>query len=272
MSSTELVRKASIEELCGHRNRAIELYQTAARMLIEAQKAHRRALVGQSYASGYPYNSLRYISEEKDVVRFGEDCQKLIDIDMWRAFIVGTKLGGLMDAQERKRFEDSLTGHNAQVPEATPENVEATLNRLAGEAGTIFRRGLVTVFRSLSKEYRSHGGFKIEDRIILGYCFNQPWNGRVGSFTRDAQVRDADRVMHVLDGKPAPSEHNEGLCGAIRAANDKGIQSCETEYWRAKWYLNRNMHLWPKRPDLVRLANQIIAEECGPVLPEENAA
>ena len=46
-AGTNLVRKESIEELCGHRARALELYRAALDTLNEARAAHSRASHGQ---------------------------------------------------------------------------------------------------------------------------------------------------------------------------------------------------------------------------------
>lgn len=261
------IRKASIEDLCGQRNRALELYRKGYELIEEARTTHARACVGTSSISSFPHDHLRYYTAgEAD--KFSLEMQHIVDRDMWRAFIVGTPLGSLMDVQERKKFDEGL---KAIPPEATPDNVFATMQRLAGEAPMIFRRGLVNAFSNLSRDYRSHDGFKIGERIVLSgvvvYEKNCNWL-RTGYRIEDG-IKDVDRVMHVLDGKQAP-DYQQGICAALRQAisdfRGSGLMECETEYWRLKFFKNGNGHLFPKRKDLVEKANKLIAQHYGMVV------
>jgi hypothetical protein len=80
-------------------------------------------------------------------------------------------------------------------------------------------------------------------------------------------VLDLDRVFHVLDGKVAP-DYQQGLGAAIREtmARRDGTMQCESDYFRARWFKNRALHLWMKRADLVERANRLIAEHFGETL------
>jgi phospholipid N-methyltransferase len=261
------VRKDSIEELCGHRARALQLYRQAYDLIEQARVTHARACIGNAFISSFPHDHLRFYTPGEGA-KFGKDMQTLIDRDMWRAFIVNTPIGSLMDTDERKKFENDLKG---EPPEATPDNVYATLSRLYGEAGAIFRRGLVNAFSRLNREYRSHDGFKIGDRIVLTYVvvYERDCNWlRTGSRIED-ELKDIDRVMHVLDGKPAP-DYSQGIVSALREAVNGwkagGPMECETEYWRLKFFKNGNGHLFPKRKDLITKANLLIAEHYGAVV------
>lgn len=157
---TDLVRKDSIQELCGHRNRALQLYKQAVETLHAAQQAHSRACGNSKYPSTEFLRDMRYT--EHDIT---PSARRSIDKDMWRFFIVGTPLGSLMDTQERKEFETQV---EKDPPEITPETVFATMSRLAGDAEQIFRRGLVNAFRVFCRDdYKSHDGFKIGKRFLI---------------------------------------------------------------------------------------------------------
>ena len=259
---TGIVRKDSIEELCAHRARALELYAQIPALLAEAQAAHARACIGQSYINPPDPADLKYRADD-----FVKRARKNIDRDMWRAFIVNTPLGALMDVDEHKKFDESLN----DPPEITVETVFANLDRLRGDAAIIFRRGLVNAFSRLSRDYRSHDGFKIGSRMVLEYVA-RVWanNGKIWSVNlysgAEERLRDIDRVMHILDGQPAP-EYQQGLCAAIRTAMQDGTNGrdwqVETPYFRCRWFKNGNAHLWFLRDDLVRQANLMIAEHYG---------
>ena len=259
---TDMVRRDSIEELCGHRARAIELYAQAHRTLIAAQEAHQRAANGKQYITTEFLKDL-HRRDVKDM--HAADTRKAIDRDMWRAFIDSTPLGSLMDKKERGLFEGSL---KTDPPEATPENVFATLSRLAGDGERIFRRGLVEAFRMLSSDYRSHDGFKIGGRVVLTGIVTGYGHGwyTLNTYRQDT-LQDMDRCFHVLDGKGTP-DYQQGLCAAFRTSLNArdGSREFETPYYRVRRFQNGNAHLWFKRPDLVERANRLIADHYGEAL------
>lgn len=272
MHATDLVRKESVEELCGHRARAVELYGVAVDRLREAMKAHTRATQMGGRAS---LPSLAIDSNDRwgKLDEFVGKMTVRLDRDIWGGLITGTPIGSLMDAEERKAFQQSL---DKDPPPATAENVRATMERLLGESDMIFRRGLVNAFKKLDRDYASNDGFKIGDRIVLTY--GARWCKIMNYFTlhssREAELHDIDRVMHVLDGKPAP-EYSQGLGGALHTltySRGEGKTTCETEYWRCRLFKNGNIHLWPLRADLLAKANKIIAEHFGMVVPASRAA
>jgi hypothetical protein len=173
-----------------------------------------------------------------------------------------------MDREEREKFDQSIKN---DPPEATPDNFLATFARLAGEADMIFRRGLVNAFSRLSRDYKSNDGFKIGERTVLtwGVSFCKIMNWFRFSTYAEEVLRDVDRVVHVLDGKPAP-EYQQGLCAALRGAMQDyrkgGSTTVETPYWRARFFKNGNLHLWLLRDDLRTRANKLIAEHFGEVI------
>lgn len=261
---SDLIIKDSIEELCAHRARAIELYASVVPILIEARQAHHRAATGRKCIASPDFDDLKGITE-RGAEAWISDVRKRIDGDMWRAFMVNTKLGGLMDAQAIKEFEKSLEG---DVPEATPETIFATLTHMRDQGPAIFSRGLVNAFSKLCRDYKSNNGFSIGPRIVITYAFSTYGVGikELGSFNKYAELRDIDRVMHILDGKPAPEDHNSGLVGVIQEAADvrpRRGNTIETPYFRARWFLNGNMHLYVLRDDLREKANKIIAAHYG---------
>lgn len=60
---------------------------------------------------------------------------------------------------------------------------------------------------------------------------------------RRAEIDDADRIFHILDGK-APPDHRGGLASLIDLAIRNKERTVETEYFRAQYYKNQNLHLW----------------------------
>lgn len=262
---TDIVRKESIEELCGHRARAMQLYRAALDALAEAKAAHRRATHGQLITTDF----LRDLQYKDEPDRFDKAARQGIDRDMWRYFINGTPLGSLMDKQERDSFERALKD---EPPEITPDTVFATMSRLAGDAHVIFRRGLATAFARFCRDFKSHDGFKIGPRFIIAGLIQGGRGWPYLSHYRDDDVRDIDRCMHVLDGKTAP-DYQQGILAKIRDALATKTEQVETEYFRVRLhYGNGNGHVYPLRDDLVRDANRLIAAHYGETLGAGHSA
>lgn len=268
-TSTDLVRKDSIEELCGHRTRALELYALAHSTLIAAMEAHRKACIGNSHINTREITEMLRYPESRDASRLAQIIRAEVDRDMWRGFIVNTPLGSLMDVEEKRKFEDSLK----QVPpECTPDTVFATMQRLAGDAGAIFRRGMANAFSRLSREYKSHDGFKIGDRVVMHNLVTGNGTWRYLNHYTEGYLADVDRCFHVLDGKTQP-EYQTGACAALRSAIQKpGPCQLETDYFAFKWFGNGNAHIRFRRADLVEKANKLLAQHFGETLGQGYAA
>lgn len=264
---TDLVRRDSIEELIGHRERALQLYRQALDTLKAAGEAHSRACGGGTCTSQDFLRDLQYRSN--DGARFDESVRTGVDRDMWRHFINATPLGSLMDKEERNRFEDAL---KKDVPAATADTVFATMQRLASDANMIFRRGLVNAFRGFCGDYHSHDGFKIGDRFVVECLIQGGRKWPSVSHYRDASVADIDRCMHVLDGKQAPT-YQQGVLAAIRTGIAAKAGEVKSDYFKVRlFYGNGNAHFYPLRQDLVRQANRLIAAHCGETLGAGHAA
>jgi uncharacterized protein DUF4942 len=259
---TDIVRKNSIEELCLHRARALELYERARALLMDAQQEHKLACANQSYITT---DFCKDIHREGAAGRLAKEARLSIDRDMWRSFIIGTPLGSLMDEQERKRFEESL---RSDPPEITPDTVFATMSRLAADAEMIFRRGLVNAFSHFCRDFKSHDGFKIGPRFVVTSLLQGNWLNHY----RDAQVQDIDRCMHVLDGKESPT-YQQGVLAAIRTTLYNHENEVTSDYFRVRLFRgNGNAHFYPLRTDLVERANKLLADHFGETLGQGHAA
>lgn len=273
--SGELIHRATLEELLGWRERTLELYGEAfdlhadmtARLnakLKEVQAAAARATSGTGVYIDKAWEKRTGEREKYDLA-----ARHCVDRAMWQSLLTLTGMGSLMDAKARSDFESTLA---SEPPEITSDNVRATFRQMKADAARIFRRGVVNVFKELSREYRSHDGFKIGHRIIMGYILSE-----CGSFHHGArrdELIDADRIMHVLDGHKIHEGWSSPLAAAIesgaRGNFSTGLQpgSADTEYWHIKWFKNRNAHLYPKRKDLLRRVNRLIADHFGDAVGE----
>ncbi|QEH97305.1 DUF4942 domain-containing protein [Gluconobacter thailandicus] len=267
----DLAIRASIPELIQRRDTALRRLSGAMQEITEALRQADDACVGDGRAS-YELRQLL-----KDQIRFGhegkdnEDRRISMDRSMWRSFVVNTPLWGLMDTQARKKFDQDMAG---VPPEATLENLAATMEMYFSDADNIFRRSLIETFRSLPNSYKSNDPFKLDKKVILGNI--QDRFGYLSTYAGD-RLRDLDRVFWVLDGLEYNPPYDGSLRGAIsRVMDAKRKESrtlspvageVQTEYFTVKFFKNGNAHAVFMRPDLVQKANRLIAEHYGATLP-----
>lgn len=298
MAPSELIPRTTVDEVVGHRDRALNLYarafekiEEAARAIAEADSAVRDACGGLS-SEPYVEKHASEVEAFRNAVKLpdGDEylrvARRLTDLKVWASLIERTDLETLMD----KEAKDQLRGQMAYVPEKTDgdglvinqeeierglppvtvETVRSTLEGFAADSETIFRRGLANAFAKLDRRFRSHDGFKIGSRVILYRTFDEwgTWNYYRGH--RDT-LTDIERVFLVLDGK-APRANYAGIVGAIDEERKKEHNfvrrqsEVEGDYFRVRIFKNGNAHLWFTRKDLLSKVNQILADHYGEVL------
>lgn len=262
---SELVPHSTVLTMEAHRARALDLYAETFDKLQEAASAHGKAVVkgwalAMSFSTGR-YREDRHYAKSDDRQAFLDECRQQIDRAMWDHLIMSTGIERLMDKQEREAFRQQLAD---DPPPATSENILATFERLAGDAGVIFQRGLAQAFSRLDRRFRSHDGFKIGSRIVFNGAFSDGhWNYYS---KKDEDLRDVERVFAVLDGEQHP-DRASGIVGTINDARPRawGAQAFEADgqYFKVRVYKNGNVHCWFKRDDLVEKVNQVLADFYG---------
>jgi hypothetical protein len=251
MTGTELIRKASIEELVGHRERALELYRQAADLIQEAMRTAAKACPSYPYFTPgrREFENLESLGRYYKVEDFVKAARISLDKAIWRHCMEATHLAQVMDASARKQFSEQI---EKDPPEATADNLAATLFTLVGNSDAIFKRGVVEAFKSFDPQrYQRNDAFKIAERVAWKNAFSvlsgkgwshQSWNYYA---QRDEHLRDIERVFCVMDGKPIP-ERNGGIIGTIdmaRRPDGSGEREAENDYFHCRWYKNGALHI-----------------------------
>jgi hypothetical protein len=295
MSTTTLIPRATIEDVVGFRDKALELYGEAWTAIERAdaalRAAHDMAARAHPGVNNYNYDRCQELEEFYKAISLPEresflrTAKKLTDINAWAWLVQRTDLERLMDHQAKEQLRDQMryvpdkvewrgqliTGDEAAkgMPELSVENVYATLEKFQAEAGTIFRRGIANAFSALDRRFKSHDGFKIGSRVILTRAFSE-WGQLQWGRARDELI-DVERVFAVLDGHP------EGqFQSAVAELSNRGRYSSahqsehETAYFKINCYMNGNAHLWFTRKDLVEKVNKLLAEYYGEVIGDGN--
>lgn len=262
-NSTALIRKASIEELCAHRNRTIELFATARQMIAAANDAAKLAAPSNAYVGG---GWIGMSGHQRYGGVSAEEWRKGIDRACWRHLLEASSLGRIMGAKQRAQFEEVL---ESDPPEFTVETAYATFSDKAANADKIFAESVVHAFQSAPGDFKSNDAFKIGKRVILNRAYNDMSHGWTYSLARHLPaardvIRDLDRIMHIMDGREHDQDATDIVADAMR--NARGAGEAETRYFRIRWFVKGTAHVWFLRPDLVQRMNEILAGEYGLVL------
>lgn len=261
--SADLIRKASIEELCGHRDRALKAYQFAVDAAASADEAAKRAAPSNAYIGG----AFVGIKGQSAYSKTPDEWRKSIDRDCWRHLLSASGLGALMGAKQRAEFEKGLQDN---PPEFTVETAYATFADKTANAGYIFTESVVNAFQQAPRAFKSNDRFHVGQRMVFDYAINGPlyspgWAyAYAGRQSPRDLVRDLDRIMHILDSKPHDTDATDIAQGAMSSGGYPG--ECETAYFRFRWFKKGTMHVWFLRDDLVRQMNRIIASHYGEAL------
>lgn len=280
---TGLMPRATVEVLVRHRNRALELFAaahdalTATAAAFDAAHAERRRAAPlretryNAHQSGRD-NEIALHVKVPDREAFIATARRFVDVDVWAHVLEVTDLERLMDRKAKDDLQQQLL---TEPPEATVENIRATLDQFALDAGMIFRRGIANCFSSLDRRFRSHDGFRVGHRIILARMFDEHgwWN-----FHRnmEATLLDVARTFLVLDGVGVPPSY-AGIVGKLnahRSTTGHGARQgrVEDEYFDVRIFKNGNCHVWFKRNDLLLKVNRLLGEYYGEVVPDARQA
>jgi len=264
-NQTGLMPRSTIAQLVGARLQAAQAFATAWEALEAAQKLAKTAAPSARFdlpwiAGGSCYGNQTVSFNTADAYR--AYVEKGLNRSVWDHVIRSTNLDQLMDRHEREAFQAQLRD---SPPEATVENIAATVERLLGDSDLIFKRGIANIFSKLDRRFRSHDGFKIGARLVLSCAISDfgTWNHYAG---HDDNLVDIERTFAILDRQPQPTR-DAGIVGAINAGRGRGLSrqayEVSSPYFRAKMFKNGNVHLWFERDDLVERVNLLLAEYYG---------
>jgi len=211
--------------------------------------------------------------------------------DAWRVIVNKLNIRKLMSSKRSSQLDELLEKGKVEIedgtfqtlPPLTEENIIAIIQSFVDSAESF----LVEAVRE-EYDYWKPGGrhrdhktnqqhtFKLEKKLIKGHAFRTcsfGWTTSLGGMAQDTQKHlcALDNIMHLLDGKGQV----KGWCGpvidSISAAQQQGIMSVTTDYFKIKWFNNGNMHLEFKRLDLLDKFNEICSTNSIPHDPRRKA-
>ena len=274
-----LVAPLHIRSICAARDKALTLARQAADQLNAAYSVMGEADEAARAAHRGFRGHRSDVAEEKALKRLNRgrfDADESIeafrfelDAGIWTRLIEETQIDQLMDFTERRDFEEAL---RRDVPPATAENIFATMERLTGDADLIFKRGIARCFAKLDPAFKSHDCFKIGKRMIFTSAFSECGSLHWARELRDT-LNDVERVFSRLDGRPSWGSIVHELDVARRGAYGPRQTETDTGYFKARGFMNGNLHLWirPECKPLLDKVNRLLADYYGEVLPDAAA-
>lgn len=281
-AASAVIPRATVREMVKRRGVALAAFakvhsamEAASAAFDEASTAHR-AIDQRAREDSYmnlTQAEERHFLKRLDVPKiadFTETARKVVDRRMWAVLIELTELERLMDKQAKDALRQDLMDN---VPEATEQNIFATLQTFAADADMIFRRGIANCFTALDRRFRSHDGWEFGSRVILDRALSDYGSWNYHGNQRDT-LHDIERTFGVLDGRPLGAMY--GGIGAIiqHERGHRGVHQSEhdSEYFKVRCYKNGNAHVWFKRDDLLEKVNKLLGEYYGAPIPEERDA
>lgn len=289
-----LVPTQTIEQICHFRNAAIRKYEEAFDVLVQAEEAVKEARALWNAAA--PGTSGSWSDSTEEIKQFFRAinvpskelylrvARRLIDVTVWTRVIDVAGIEQLMDVEAKKKLRDQMryvperTDRNGQIinqdeidrmlPPVSVDNIVATLESFQRDAEMIFRRGIVNVFTSLDRRFRSHDGFKVGSRLIINHLVSGDGHFSAYGYRTDTLL-DIERTFLIIDGKTARASY-AGIVGKIETDRRGMWRPHQSEhhgdYFKVRIFKNGNAHLWFTRDDLVEKVNKILADHYGEVL------
>ncbi|HEY4370013.1 MAG TPA: DUF4942 domain-containing protein [Steroidobacteraceae bacterium] len=188
-----------------------------------------------------------------------EAARRQIDFGGWDYLMSESGLISFMDAKAREQWRKQL--ESDQLPPLTADNIISTFRHVHSTREEMFERGVISLFKRLSWDYKTNLPFRFGKRLIFRHLFTIYGNNFDHSFVNHTtcdELDDLTRVFHVLDGRPEP-DHRDGFYRHIGDAHRAKQMEWSGEYFSLKWFKKGTGHLIFHREDRVDQLNQILA-------------
>jgi len=187
-----------------------------------------------------------------------DEVLKELKKEVWSVFIERMELRRILSVERAKELDRQLQSGEG-LPDIDEAQILAMMEGTLAQVHTFIEEAVKEVFEFLrppGSRYRTNSEFEIGKRVIISYACETNYQGgfRV-DFYREQNIRGIDNVFHALDGNGTVHTHRGPLVDAINQCSRDG--QGETQYFKFKCFLNRNLHLEFKRLDLVAKLNQV---------------
>lgn len=237
----------------------IDAYTTAVAEVTQAAELMARAKERMGSAFGQHRDTLfpNHISDYglKDLPAIAG---KTMLKNAWTSVAERTGIRSLMSIKTRDEFDKQVD--RGELPPLTEENVWSFLHGLGKQVNSLLDESAREVFEWLrphDSSYKTNTEFEIRNRVVLGWMVESWCSGQFHvCYRKEQYIVALDNVFHLLDGKGPVKDQGEFML-ALNTAMRAKVCTCETPYFRARWFKNHNMHLEFLRMDLVKQLNAL---------------
>ena len=277
MTTTELVKRETVESLCRAHADAVEDFRAAGVLIARGVERINSCRVGAGYSGSHywPHNCTP--SDLGDEKAFADIVDKMKRA-AWGVVINATGLKNMVSVADRQKIDAALAGDSSaeKLPELTPENVWGWLGAIGDQLPKLLADSVREVFQLLRprrrEEFKTNSQYEIGKRVIVHWMgYPNKWDNHPKvSYRSHAEIIAVDNVFHLLDGK-GPVKYPGGLLTAMQKSQWR--RDCplvaETEYFKVTGYKKGTSHCEFKRLDLLDELNRIAG---GGALKHDNKA
>ncbi len=253
-NQNELVTYTSASQMAAVYHENIEKIIKLKRQLHRAVREIREAFPG-SHKSLKTFCCSIEICGETDNDKIRREMKRAA----WSILISKLGLHRVMSTKKRAEMDKAFSGKISQgekdpidsFPEITPEAMMDVLTGYASSADEFLTESIEEVYNWLKP--RHHDGYrtnvknrwKLSKKVILSYALaDTQWSSYFHvSFndTTSRMLHALDNIMHLLDGKGIPHEHNGPLISAINGLPIRDGGYGQTEYFKFRCCKNRSL-------------------------------
>jgi hypothetical protein len=194
-----------------------------------------------------------------------EECLKGVTRQAWYYIIRQTHILEMCSIKQAKEIEEQME-HN-ELPEITEESVWAFIQARQSDLPAMVQQAVKEVYQILTPGARcgswvrekwktNQTSIEVAPKLILPGFIDTAYGSWHISYYCEQEIRAIDNIFHLLDGKGV-AKYPEDLYTVLNGALQKGIQECETPYFRCKAFKSRTLHINIKRDDLRKELNRI---------------
>lgn len=248
----ELMKPQTTLRMIDVYNLAIGNMEKSVHLLAEAKKQMLLAF-GDYRDQIFESSHCRFDYYFDDPERLIKNSRAVILKGAWKAVTDKIELRKLMTSRKYKEMMAEIEA--GKLPEFTLENIYTIIRQFAGDMPRLLNESLIETFEYLRPRRSTHktnSEYQIGKKVIKTYVMTS----YIGvSHYHDQDIISLHNTFSLLDGK-GPAKENDTLTSINHAYREKKT-SCETEYFKFKWYGNGNLHIEFKRMDLVKELNRI---------------
>jgi hypothetical protein len=264
MFGKNLIPRQSIVGIVQAHDRAKKLAEEGLTKLSEA-KAILHETLGTYNDDVFKDQLSRLDIDSSYIHRALEGSADTIKNNCWTYLLKQTGAESFLSSKRKEEAQKQIERNES--PDFTVENVLAMIQGMAGNVQGYFEEAVTEVYdwlrphRGWGDQYKTNIPWEVGRKLIKD-CIMTSWTGAISwremriSHWQADNLRDLDRVFHLLDGKGAPKYPGD-LVTKINSAIQENEHTAETDYFKVKWFKKGTMHFEFKRDDLLAEFNRV---------------